>query len=471
MSGYTRDELLGMRVSDVEAVESPADTAARIERLRKIGFDRFETRHRRKDGGVFHVSAGARFLGLGRDMSVAFVQDITERLRSVDALRESEGWLRMSQEIAKLGNYVFDLQADHWTSSPTLDTIFGVDPGFPRRGADWLRIVHPDDRPAMGRYLEDLLSGGSRFDNEYRVVDQATKRIKWVHGIGELGRSTDGTPLRLVGTIQDVTDRKVAEESRLNLQAQLARSARLAAMGTLVAGVAHEINNPLSIVTGSMGVVMEDVRKFQEVLRGSGELGRDRLMARSNEMLEAVSDARVGADRIAQIVKDLVILGRPEKARGRINLADVVKGAPMWVPPKVRSRATLRTEAASVPDVMASASHMEQILVNLCTNAALAIPDGQHGEIVVRLGLGSPDMVRIEVADNGPGIPPELMEKIFDPFFTTRTEGKGTGLGLSICQAIVKAHGGTITVESEVGKGSTFRVELPVAPAEPVAAA
>ena len=96
-------------------------------------------------------------------------------------------------------------------------------------------------------------------------------------------------------------------------------------------------------------------------------------------------------------------------------------------------------------------------------NAALAFPEGRHGDILVRLGPGAPGSVRIEVTDDGPGIPTALMEKIFEPFFNTRTEGKGTGLGLSICKAIVTAHGGTITVESEVGKGSTFRVELPAA--------
>jgi len=111
--------------------------------------------------------------------------------------------------------------------------------------------------------------------------------------------------------------------------------------------------------------------------------------------------------------------------------------------------------------VVASAGQLEQVVVNLVTNAANAIPEGRRGEITIRTGPGTEGMVRLEVSDNGPGIPPELREKIFEPFFTTRTEGTGTGLGLSICHVIVKAHGGKLTVESEVGKGSTFRVELP----------
>ncbi|MEI7705105.1 MAG: ATP-binding protein, partial [Deltaproteobacteria bacterium] len=124
------------------------------------------------------------------------------------------------------------------------------------------------------------------------------------------------------------------------------------------------------------------------------------------------------------------------------------------------------------PDVKASRGQLEQVLVNLLTNAAKATRPGAKGTILIRLGAGSPGMARLEVVDHGTGIDPVNLSKIFDPFFTTRPPGerRGTGLGLSICHAIITDHGGTITVETEVGKGSTFRVELPAAPVEPVAA-
>jgi signal transduction histidine kinase len=109
---------------------------------------------------------------------------------------------------------------------------------------------------------------------------------------------------------------------------------------------------------------------------------------------------------------------------------------------------------------------MEQVVVNLVTNAAHATPPGRQGVITVRVGPGAPGMARLEVIDQGVGMEPSLLERIFDPFFTTRVTGKGMGLGLAICQSIVVSHGGTLTVQSEVGKGSTFRVELPAAPAD-----
>ncbi|MEI6225220.1 MAG: ATP-binding protein, partial [Deltaproteobacteria bacterium] len=383
-----------------------------------------------------------------------------------DALRESEAWLRMSQEIAKLGTYVFDVRKDHWSSSTTLNEIFGIDPGYPRTGAAWIRIVHPDDRPAMERYLEDLLSGGSRFDHEYRVVDQATQRVKWVHGLGELERSADGAPVRLVGTIQDVTDRKVAEEGRLNLQAQLDRSARLAAMGTLVAGVAHEINNPLSGVQAGGGIAMELAQEARRLATEGAAADRDELARLLDETVDSLRDTQHGGQRIAQIVKDLSLLARPDPMRARVRIIEIVDQAMRWLPVSVGRAVTLRVEDRGAPDVMASFGQIGQVLVNLVTNAAKATPRDRKGEVVVRLGPGDPGMARIDVIDDGVGMAPDVIERIFDPFFTTSPAGEGTGLGLPISHAIVTAHGGAITVESAVGKGSTFRVELPSVSAE-----
>ncbi|MEI7705416.1 MAG: ATP-binding protein [Deltaproteobacteria bacterium] len=392
---------------------------------------------------------------------------VADRERSMDDLRESEGWLRMSQDIARLGNYVFDIASNHWSSSTKLDDIFGIDPDFPRTSADWLRIVHPHDRAAMAIYLEELESVGSRFDHEYRVVDQVTQRVKWVHGLGQLERSADGIPVRLVGTIQDVTDRKVAEEGRLNLQARLAQSARLAAMGTLVAGVAHEVNNPLTALLASAELALEDVRELQENARRSSTTDEDGVIRRSEVVLGVLRDITTSADRISRIVKDLTLLGRPEQRRERVRLADVVEEGLKWLPGQEVHRATIRTEVAHDLHVLASAGQMGQVVVNLVTNALLAIPEGRTGTVVVRAGLGAPGRAFLEVSDDGPGIPPDVLERIFEPFFTTRSPGTGTGLGLPICNAIVTTHGGTFTVESETGKGTTFRVELPVAPVQP----
>jgi signal transduction histidine kinase len=142
-------------------------------------------------------------------------------------------------------------------------------------------------------------------------------------------------------------------------------------------------------------------------------------------------------------------------------LIDIVDLAMRWLPVTIGQTATITVENGGAPDVTASPGQIEQVVVNLVTNAAHATPEGKRGAIVVRLGPGGPGMARLDVIDHGKGIEPAVMARIFEPFFTTREVGKGTGLGLSICHTIVISHGGTLTATSEVGKGSTFRVELP----------
>jgi signal transduction histidine kinase len=259
------------------------------------------------------------------------------------------------------------------------------------------------------------------------------------------------------------TARRRAEEERAELQAQLARSARLAAMGTLVAGVAHEINNPLAAVMSSAGTIAEDVAALQAALRAGASPDPVRLARRVDEAGEMIGDVLTSAGRIARIVKDLSVFGRPDQKRTPIQLADAIRRSMEWLPDVVAERATIRAEISEVPPVIAAEHQIGQVLVNLVTNAALAIRDGRGGEIVIRLGPGEPGMARLEVSDDGEGIDPALLDRIFEPFFTTRPQGKGTGLGLSICNAIVNAHGGTLTAKSQVGRGSTFRVELPLA--------
>ncbi|MBS1110306.1 MAG: sensor hybrid histidine kinase, partial [Anaeromyxobacteraceae bacterium] len=153
--------------------------------------------------------------------------------------------------------------------------------------------------------------------------------------------------------------------------------------------------------------------------------------------------------------------------RARVRLIDVVEQAIAWLPASVFQAATVQVENAGAPEVLAASSQIEQVVINLIANAARAAPEGKKVEIVIRLGGTAEGMARVEVVDDGVGIAPAHIDRIFEPFFTTRPvgDGRGIGIGLAISHSIVDAHGGTLTVTSEVGKGSTFRVELPAAPA------
>jgi len=181
-------------------------------------------------------------------------------------------------------------------------------------------------------------------------------------------------------------------------------------------------------------------------------------------VLEGMTDAEKAAHRIQWIVRDLKLYATPRSERAAVHLSDVVRKALRWVPGSVHKAATLKVEDAGAPPVLASFGQIQQVVVNLVTNAAAASHPGRPNLIIVRTGPGSPGMGRLEVVDHGVGIEPARLERIFEPAFASAGAGAGPGLGLAACQSIVLAHEGTLTATSQPGAGSTFRMELPAAP-------
>jgi PAS domain S-box-containing protein len=255
---------------------------------------------------------------------------------------------------------------------------------------------------------------------------------------------------------RDVTERK-------QMQARLLLADRMAALGTLAAGVAHEINNPLAFVLGNL-IFLED-----ELGRVAGELPR------AGELAGALREARTGAERIKSTVKDLLTISRPRDAEvvAPVDVNDAVEFALKVAEPQLRHRARVVKGLGAVPRVQAPESRLGQVLLNLLINAAQAIPEGDASRNEVRITTRhdvASGSVLLEVADTGAGIPPEAISRVFDPFYTTKPVGTGTGLGLSICHGIVTSLGGEIRVDSVVGRGTAFTVVLPAA-LEPAAAA
>ena len=167
--------------------------------------------------------------------------------------------------------------------------------------------------------------------------------------------------------------------------------------------------------------------------------------------------------RIAAIVKDLTVLGRPDAPRARVALPGVVDEAMGQLPEVLRSKVELRVENGGAREIAGARGQLVQVLLNLLSNSAHAAPPDRKVNVVVRVAPGSPGTSCVEVTDDGVGMSEETLAKAYDPFFTTRPVGKGMGLGLSICQSIITAHGGTIALSSTLGRGTSVRVELPVA--------
>ena len=389
---------------------------------------------------------------------VTFV-DITDRKAATDAVAASEAKYRGLFESLMDGFVLVGMDGFVLESNETYRRMLGYSAGELERTT--YQAVTPERWHGVEARIvaEQILPRGFSdvYEKEYRRKDGTIFPVELRTFLLREG----GRPVAMWAIVRDVTEVRA-------LQAQLALTSRLAALGTLVAGVAHEINNPLAAALSDQDLSLRAIRRLQDRLRGSSPLDVEAEVRELDEVVEELGEAQEAGRRIERIVKDLKVFGRPNQknARERVRLIDVVALAMRWLPAAIDRTATVTVENGGAPDVVASAGQITQVVVNLVTNAAKATPEGARGTIVIRVGPGAPGMARLEVVDHGRGIDPAVLAQIFEPFFTTSDVGKGTGLGLSICHAIVTAHGGAMTVTSEVGKGSTFRVELPVAPAD-----
>ncbi len=223
----------------------------------------------------------------------------------------------------------------------------------------------------------------------------------------------------------------------------------MASMGALAAGVAHEINNPLTFVVANLAYTLDAVSQIEP---------------RPVEALRALEDAQEGVERVRNIVLDLKMFSRSEEGADEpVDVRRILRSAANLVSNEVKHRARLRLELGDVPPVLANFHRLGQVFVNLMINATQAIPEGAADRHVIAASCRpDPDgRVCVEVSDTGCGIPSEVLPRIFEPFFTTKPVGVGTGLGLAVCHRIVTRLGGTIDVESREGEGTTFRVRLP----------
>ena len=383
-----------------------------------------------------------------QQLSASATDDEVAALR--EALRQSEARYRSVVDSVKQVIFQSDARGV-WTF---LNRAWTEITGFEvadTLGRYFLDSVHPDDRAHNLALFEPLIAGTKdvcRHDVRYLTKDGG---FRWFEVVARLTRDAEGRTTGTSGTLDDITDRKQDLEDRQRLQDQLVVADRLSSIGTLAAGVAHEINNPLAVVLANLGVVREALANTTSP---------------RPELLDALDDAAAGAERVRRIVRDLKTFSHAEGAPRAVDLMKVLEFVFDMTYSEVRHRAQLIRDLAPVPPVSCNEGRIAQVLLNLLVNAAHSIAPGRadKNEIRVRTRLDGA-RVMIEVEDTGCGIPRELLGRIFDPFFTTKPTGSGTGLGLAVCHGIVKACGGEIAVSSEVGEGTRFRVWIPVATA------
>jgi PAS domain S-box-containing protein len=442
---YSVDELLSRDPLGLIAPKDSEHVRERFERRRagELGEKSYEVTVERGDGreAVLEITASSATVD-GRPVVFAFVVDATARVEAERARIRTEAQFRHLMEIApepfgivRDGKFVFANQA--------YAKALGVDEVEELYRAPIRERLVPEDGEALRARERFVLEGGQLAPRIYtaRRQDGTTVQLESCSGPCDF----EGEPA-IITMARDVSARKA-------LEAQLLQADRLAAIGTMAAGVAHEINNPLAYLMLNLDWI---ARKLTEGARDPESV---------EGLIELLREASRGAQRVASIVRELRAFSRADgETRKRVDVASVVQSAIKMAGHEIRHRARVSTSFEVTGAVWANESRLEQVVLNLLLNAAHAMPESRLATNEIRIVVrpeGSDGLV-LEVTDNGEGIPPEVVSRIFDPFFTTKPRGSGMGLGLSICHGIVTGLGGRITVKSSPGDGTLFRVSLPV---------
>jgi len=310
-------------------------------------------------------------------------------------------------------------------------------------GAPMMQIIAAEERPAVVERVRTMMETGEPVPP--KVERMIRKDGSEIHvEVTAVQVIFEGPPC-VLAMARDVDERE-------RLTAKALEADRLIALGTLAAGVGHEINNPLTYVSANVAFVLESIE--EAALEGGS-------LADAQDIVEALSEAREGTERIAAIVRDLRAMTRSLGAQVSIPVADLLDRATRLLAKQVQQRARLEVEHGATKAVNGDPGRLGQVLLNLLTNAAHACVGDPQQHLVSMRSWDDGDEVCIEVSDDGQGIPREILERIYDPFFTTKPVGEGTGLGLSICRRIVEEHQGRMTVASETDEGTCVTLHLP----------
>jgi PAS domain S-box-containing protein len=460
--GYTHDELLSLSLQAVtHATDVAADLRA-IERLLlgELGVYEREKRLLHRSGSAVWVlqQITVSYDNGGRPLHLLWQgRDVTEHHRTREALRSSDESFRtlieQSPEVILVHRGGRILYAN-----PTAVAALRLEQADELLGRDLGELVPAEERAALDTRIEQMVGTGEPSPpQEFRLLRRGEEPM--IAELVGVPLVFDGEPA-VVSIARDVTERK-------QVQAHLVQTDRLVALGTLAAGVAHEINNPLTYVVRNLELCSGLLRARADEHRGAGLVSGAGVAAMLDDLAATMQVALDGVDRVAHTVRDLTTFARGESDRRTpLDVRAVLDPVLRLVSNEIRQRARLTRDLGDVPLVLANKARLGQVLVNLLLNAAQAIPEGrsEENEIGVRTFTDEGGRAAIEVSDTGSGIPEDLRSRIFEPFFTTKPTGMGTGLGLSICHGIVTALGGEITVRSVPGAGSVFQVTVPAAP-------
>jgi PAS domain S-box-containing protein len=422
-----------------------------------------ELKLEKKDGTQFYAqleSIVLRDRNSNSDRCRIIISDITERVRTTQAFRESEDKYRLL--VKTIPSIVYrgykDWSVDFFDEKTESLTGYDVDE-FNSRRMRWIDIIVDEDIESVKEVFTRALKTDKSYVREYRIKSK-TGELRWIQERGQIVCNTEGAIEYVSGVFFDITERKQAKKERKELEIQLHQAQKMEAIGMLAGGIAHEFNNILGIIIGNAEVALDEVP--------------DTSLAK-----ECLDEIRLASLRASDVVQQILSFARKDLIeREPVNLTPIIKDCLRLLRSSIPRTIEISQDISCAFDtVLADLTQISQVVMNLCTNAAQAM--GEYGGVLKvtlknvefenqdeKLDVEPGCYVALTVSDTGPGITPDIIDRIFEPYFTTKEIGKGTGMGLSVVHGIVKSCHGKITIHSEAGKETVFQVLLPVIDAE-----
>jgi two-component system, NtrC family, sensor kinase len=498
MFGYGAAELLTLSLYDLDPNLSVPAWKDRWTHLQSEDSLSFQSFYRKKDDRVFPVEVNLIRLQFGnRQESCAFVRDISDRTAAEQAIRESEAKFRSMVENANDIIYLLTPEGLFSYVTPNCAQRWGYHPSE-LQGTSYTKLVHPEDLPAYQEALaQPMETGQMQAGIEYRIRHKDGSWRWHASNLSAAAHNSRGRVLSVIGIAHDITARVLAE-------AALVQSEKMSSLGQMVAGIAHEINNPVGFIHGNLKHAcdyIEDILKLLELYQQQFPDATPEIRSRIEEIdLEFIredlpkllSSMEVGTTRIREIVRSLRNFSRLDEAeRKAVDLHSGIDSTLMILGTRLKGTPTrpeiaILKEYGNLPHVDCFAGQLNQVFMNIFANAIDAIDEAwairsANGEnwataskpfeppqiriITEFIPSNAPKLscISIRISDNGLGMTEAVQKRLFDPFFTTKPVGKGTGLGMSISyQIVTKTHGGQLRCSSEPGRGTEFLIEIPI---------